>query len=593
MAKAPLNIPELAAPPTTSIVEDDIYVDDGTGTASGSPGWRRYNGTSWEDMGALSGGGSSLPVVDTTAIVKGSADATKLFRMEVDGITTATTRVGTIPDKDFTLGLDDDAIHDNVAGEIAAITEKVTPVSGDFIIIEDSAASNAKKRVQVGNLPTGGGGEANTASNIGTAGVGVFDAKVGIDLQFRNINAGSNKITVTDDSANDEIDIDVAEANLTLDNIGGTLSVNKGGSGRASATAFAVLCGGTTTTNPHQSIAGLGTSGQVLTSNGAGTLPTFQAAAGGGDVSKSGTPVNNQVAVWVSDGVIEGDPAFTFDATDDTLAVGASGAFAFGATDILDDAAGVTTMRNLDAIDATTETTIGNALSDKFQDNDYTFAVDAGGTDAYAITLSPAPTAYVAGQIFHFDANTVNTGAATLNVNSLGAKTIVKHHDQTLADGDIEAGQHVTVIYDGTNFQMQSQLGNAPGAGSLTKVVATDEYDNPSNISTTSTSFSDVDATNVSITATLSGGGVTTVMFYFKSLKNVAGSAFYRITDGTNNTGEFEMSLVDTAQTLTVVGVFDGLSSGSTTFKLQHRSSDTNNARFQANLVQMTLTEVS
>lgn len=51
---------------------------------------------------------------------------------------------------------DADAIHDNIASEISVITEKVTPVSGDFLIIEDSAASNAKKRVQVGNLPTGG-----------------------------------------------------------------------------------------------------------------------------------------------------------------------------------------------------------------------------------------------------------------------------------------------------------------------------------------------------------------------------------------------------------------------------------------------------
>lgn len=53
---------------------------------------------------------------------------------------------------------DDDAIHDDVSGEIAAITEKVSPVNTDLVIIEDSAASNAKKRVQVGNLPGGGGG---------------------------------------------------------------------------------------------------------------------------------------------------------------------------------------------------------------------------------------------------------------------------------------------------------------------------------------------------------------------------------------------------------------------------------------------------
>jgi len=48
---------------------------------------------------------------------------------------------------------DGDAIHDNVSGEIAAVTEKLVPISGDFILIEDSAATNAKKRIQVGNLP--------------------------------------------------------------------------------------------------------------------------------------------------------------------------------------------------------------------------------------------------------------------------------------------------------------------------------------------------------------------------------------------------------------------------------------------------------
>jgi hypothetical protein len=52
-----------------------------------------------------------------------------------------------------------------------------------------------------------------------------------------------------------------------------------GGTGRSSHTAYAVICGGTTTTAAQQSIASVGTSGQVLTSNGAGALPTFQTAA--------------------------------------------------------------------------------------------------------------------------------------------------------------------------------------------------------------------------------------------------------------------------------------------------------------------------
>jgi hypothetical protein len=64
-------------------------------------------------------------------------------------------------------------------------------------------------------------------------------------------------------------------------NVTGTLPVANGGTGVASATAYALLAGGTTTTGPFQSIASVGTAGQVLTSNGAGALPTFQAAGGG------------------------------------------------------------------------------------------------------------------------------------------------------------------------------------------------------------------------------------------------------------------------------------------------------------------------
>lgn len=60
--------------------------------------------------------------------------------------------------------------------------------------------------------PSGGvgAGEANTASNQGVGGVGLVNGKVGVDLQFRNINAGSSKITVTLDAPNKEVDLDVA-----------------------------------------------------------------------------------------------------------------------------------------------------------------------------------------------------------------------------------------------------------------------------------------------------------------------------------------------------------------------------------------------
>jgi len=59
------------------------------------------------------------------------------------------------------------------------------------------------------------------------------------------------------------------------------LNVSNGGTGAATATAYAVLCGGTTSTGALQSIAALGSAGDVLTSNGAGALPTMQVATGG------------------------------------------------------------------------------------------------------------------------------------------------------------------------------------------------------------------------------------------------------------------------------------------------------------------------
>jgi hypothetical protein len=80
--------------------------------------------------------------------------------------------------------------------------------------------AGANEQIQI-DAAGGATGETNTASNIGTAGVGVFDGKVGVDLQFRNINAGSNKITIADDTANNEIDVDVVEGNIVHQNLSG------------------------------------------------------------------------------------------------------------------------------------------------------------------------------------------------------------------------------------------------------------------------------------------------------------------------------------------------------------------------------------
>jgi hypothetical protein len=91
--------------------------------------------------------------------------------------------------------------------------------------------------------------------------------------------------------------------------------------------------------------------------------------------------------------------------------------------------------------------------------------IDAGSNDTYACSLTPALGSYVTGQVVWFKAATANTGAATVNFNALGAKTIKKVAGGVttdLATNDIRAGQWVSLVYDGTNMQMLSLLGNAP-----------------------------------------------------------------------------------------------------------------------------------
>jgi hypothetical protein len=65
------------------------------------------------------------------------------------------------------------------------------------------------------------GGEANTASNVGAAGVGVFKGKVGVNFEFKTINAGSSKIIVSNDTDNNEVDIDVDLSEIAHQDIGG------------------------------------------------------------------------------------------------------------------------------------------------------------------------------------------------------------------------------------------------------------------------------------------------------------------------------------------------------------------------------------
>ncbi len=77
------------------------------------------------------------------------------------------------------------------------------------------------------------------------------------------------------------------------------INVARGGTGSVSFTAFSVICAGTTSTGPFKNVSGVGSAGQILTSNGAGLLPTWQTSPSSGVVNPG---LINQVAYYPASG---------------------------------------------------------------------------------------------------------------------------------------------------------------------------------------------------------------------------------------------------------------------------------------------------
>lgn len=98
----------------------------------------------------------------------------------------------------------------------------------------------------------------------------------------------------------------------------------------------------------------------------------------------------------------------------------------------------------------------------QLQDGAPQYIGTVGGT-ANAITLSPSIIlpAYAVGQLFRFKAASSNTSTTTVNISSLGTKTVKKVIGGTSFDlvaGDIIANDFHDILYDGTNFILYNPL---------------------------------------------------------------------------------------------------------------------------------------
>lgn len=96
-------------------------------------------------------------------------------------------------------------------GNAAGGLTKSTLTAGDNIVITNGD----------GSITIASTAQASTGANVGTAGVGIYRDNTGIILNFKNINVGSNKLSAVDDVANNEVDLDVVEANIIHNNLSG------------------------------------------------------------------------------------------------------------------------------------------------------------------------------------------------------------------------------------------------------------------------------------------------------------------------------------------------------------------------------------
>jgi hypothetical protein len=116
------------------------------------------------------------------------------------------------------------------------------------------------------------------------------------------------------------------------------------------------------------------------------------------------------------------------------------------------------------------------ALTRTLNWSNYT-VTSSGSANAYVVTYAVAPAAYCTGWRYSYITNFAVTGSATVNINTLGAKTIKKDVAgvlTALSSGDMASGQFVELAYNGTDMiwvNWQGASTAVPTANSTTEVL--------------------------------------------------------------------------------------------------------------------------
>ena len=188
------------------------------------------------------------------------------------------------------LATDGQVIIGSTAGVPAAAT--LTAGTGISITNASNSITIAVNGSIVGETITGntGGAISPSAGNWNTLGTGsITIAGAGSTLTTQltgltnhNVLIGAGTATITNVAPSATSGVPFISQGAAADPTFGTAVVAGGGTGNTTFTAYSVIAAGTTATGAFQNVSGVGTSGQVLTSAGAGALPTWTTLAGGG-----------------------------------------------------------------------------------------------------------------------------------------------------------------------------------------------------------------------------------------------------------------------------------------------------------------------
>ena len=164
-------------------------------------------------------------------------------------------------------GIPSQTYDTNVAGPVKPTAAGLVNVNASTSTYTDGTVANTLKIELQGtdHALFVGRGVHSSATTVAVGSNGqVLVGATGGDPAFATLTSSASTLTYT--TGANSLNIDVTAP----------LPVAYGGTGDTSLAAYAVVCGGTTNTGALQSVSGVGTLGQVLTSGGAATLPTWQ-----------------------------------------------------------------------------------------------------------------------------------------------------------------------------------------------------------------------------------------------------------------------------------------------------------------------------